>query len=92
MDGESTSSDAAWVVGSPGSELGPGESAVMGADFGDLFLIALDAPVCTDVISIDEAILILVGLLTCEACRKGSHDYFPCYIHYFINRMINKII
>ena len=79
----STSSDATGVIGAPGSELRPGKMSVMSSDLGDLFLVALDTPVCSNVISIDEALLVLVGLGVGEPCGKGAHNQLPRDIHIY---------
>lgn len=56
---ESTSSDATGVECSPGSELRPGESAVVSTYFGDLFFVSLDTPVGSNIVSVDEALFSL---------------------------------
>lgn len=45
------------------SVLWPGEMTVVGTNFGDHFLITLDTPMCTNIISVNEALrLILLAL------------------------------
>jgi hypothetical protein len=55
-----TSSDAAGIKGSEEPELWPFENSVMGSDFCDLFFIPLDTPEGTDVVSINEAVSIVL--------------------------------
>lgn len=81
MEREVTSANAAGVVGAPGSELWPAEVTVVGANFGDLFLVPLDAPMGPDVISVDEALFLLVCLAVGEASGKSAYNDFPGDIH-----------
>ena len=57
---EVTSSDTTGIKGSKESKLWPVEDSVMGSDFGDLFFVTLDTPKGTDVISINEAVSIVL--------------------------------
>jgi hypothetical protein len=81
VEREVTSANAAGVVGAPGSELWPAEVTVVGANFGDLFLVPLDAPMGPDVISVDEALFLLVCLAVGEASGKSAYNDFPGDIH-----------
>lgn len=55
-----TSSDTTGIKSSKESELWPVEDSVMGSDFGDLFFITLYTPKGTNVISINEAVSIVL--------------------------------
>jgi hypothetical protein len=81
VEREVTSANAAGVVGAPGSELWPAEVTVVGANFGDLFLVPLDTPMGSDVISVDEALFLLVCLAVGEASGKSAYNDFPGDIH-----------
>lgn len=83
-----TSPDAARVVGAEGAELWPVEAAVVGADLGDLFLVALDAPVGPDVVSVDEALLLLLGLRVGQPGSERPQYDLPCEVHVVV---INNI-
>ena len=55
-----TSSDAAGIESSEESELWPFKNSVMWSYFGDLFFVTLDTPEGTDIISINEAVSIVL--------------------------------
>lgn len=78
-----TSANAAGVICTPGSELRPGEMSVMRAHLGHLLLVALDTPVGTDVITVDEAALFLLRLRVCETRREGAQNKLPGDIHLY---------
>lgn len=69
---EITSSDAAGIEGAEESELWPVENSVMGADFGDLFFVTLDTPEGTDVISINEAVSIVLLTFGCVSVKEWA--------------------
>lgn len=79
----STSADAAGVVGSPGSELWPGEVTVVCAHLGDHLLVALDAPEGTNVITVDEALLLLLRRRVRETRSEGAQNKLPGDIHLY---------
>lgn len=78
-----TSANAAGVVGAPGPELRPGEMSVMRADLGHHLFVALDTPVGTDVITVDEAPLLLLRLRVRETRREGAQNKLPGDIHLY---------
>lgn len=78
-----TSANTAGVVSTPGSELRPGEMSVMRAHLGYLLLVALDTPEGTDVITVDEAPLLLLRLRVCETRREGAQNKLPGDIHLY---------
>lgn len=80
-----TSSDAAGVIRTPGSELRPGKMTVMRTNFSHLLFVALDTPKGTNVVSIDKALLLLLGLGQRETRGKGPKNEFPCDIHFLLN-------
>lgn len=57
--------------------------AVMGSNFGNLFLVSLDTPVGSDIISVDEALLCLVGLAVGKTCGECADNHFPGDIHIY---------
>lgn len=54
---------------------------MMAAHLCHLLLVALDTPVGTDVVSVNEAVFGLLGLGVCEAGGKRSHDDLSGDIH-----------
>lgn len=50
-----TSTNTAGIVRAEESELGPGHVPMMGTYFTYLFLVPLDTPECTNIITIDKA-------------------------------------
>lgn len=82
-----TSSDAARVEGAEESELGPVEDSVVRSDFGDLFFVTLDPPEGADVVSVDEAVSIVLGGIGGVSVEEGTEQYLSCDIH-----LSNKII
>ena len=65
-----TSSDAAGIEGAEESELRPFEDAVMGSDFGNLFFVTLDTPEGADVVSINEAVSIVLLAFGCISVKE----------------------
>jgi hypothetical protein len=55
-----TSSDTARIKGSKESKLWPVKDSMMRSNFGDLFFVTLDTPKGTNIISINEAISIVL--------------------------------
>ena len=90
MEGGGTSADAAGVVGAPGSELGPGQLAVVAAYLSDLFFVALDAPMGADVVSVDEALFLLFSGRVSHGGGEGADDDFPGDIHVGTDYLIQK--
>jgi len=56
----------------------------MSADLCNLFLITLDTPESSDVISVDEAAFLFFSLGVGKPSGKSAQDEFPCDIHYLI--------
>lgn len=56
---------------------------MVGPYFSHLFLVALDTPVCSDVVSVDEALFCLVSLGICEPSGEGADNHFPGDIHIY---------
>jgi hypothetical protein len=59
--------------------------AVVGADLGHLLLVALDAPVGADIVPVDEAPLLLLGLRVRESGRERPQNKLPGDIHLLLN-------
>ena len=76
-----TSSDATGVECSEESELWPVKDAVMGSDLGDLFLITLDTPEGTNVVSVDEAVSIVLLGVGGVTIKAWADQHFSCNIH-----------
>ena len=57
----------------------------MCSDLGDLFFVALDAPKCADVISVDEALFLFLGLGVGETRGEGAQNKLPGDIHLLLN-------
>lgn len=58
---------------------------MVSADLGDLFFVALDAPVGADIISVDEALLPFLGLRVGETRGEGAQNKLPGDIHLLLN-------
>jgi hypothetical protein len=59
--------------------------AVVGAHLGDHLLVALDAPEGTDVVSVDEAVLLLLCLREGESRGESAQDELSPDVHYLLN-------
>jgi hypothetical protein len=59
--------------------------AVVSADLGDLFFVALDAPKGADIVSVDEALLPLLRLRVSETRGESAQNKLPGDIHLLLN-------
>ena len=56
--------------------------SVVSSDFGNLFFVTLDTPVSSNVVSVNEALLVLFRLRVDESGRESADYELPGDVHW----------